>query len=452
MAGSEVVDADTARRPGRRRGIDDWGVALLLGAATLLIGIPVVINTPAWSPIDEQTHVDYAWELSHGRIPHAGEPIADEILEEWACAGQTGATLPACGSELDPDAFPGNGENYNYWQPPTYYLFAGLTARLLTALFNGLTFDMALRAFGLFVTALGAILLYKELRAWNVARLASFSGTLLVVALPPIVSAATRATPDSAVILSAVVALYLVRRIFLEKKRGLVVPVVLTIFITSIKVVSALPLMSVALIVLINALWGALSRHRARSIALAVSMFFSFFLVHFSWSGYQSLYTPSDWVNPVLGVNQQPLTGSPLIKWFSTAFSGTEIVGGYYFPDSINKFFYGLADDLLNPVVVGIIVLGWLLLRDEGARRPVAWALLVGALAWPMAVQIQVFLSDGTYFPLVSTRYGISLLGLVGAVLAMVAERWRVSWPLLVLAIVEFALMFCAGIGGFGIK
>lgn len=390
---------------------------------TLTLTLPIIAQTTQWSPIDEQTHIDYAWMLSHGQIPHAGHPLSEYVLRDWACSGQSNVELPSCDSpSLDPEQFPGRGENYNFSQTPLYYLVAGSLARAMTVVMGETNFDVAMRFISALVTALGLALLNSELRRWKVAPAFGFFAAVFVLTLPPVLASASRATPDCAAILSSVISLMILRRVVVEKKFGVTLPLFLTAILTGIKVLSALPVLCVSIVILFESIRGRLSEHRRQAMIVAFSVPLSFLTVYQGWSIYQSRRVPEGWTSPIAGVSGLPIVGAPFREWLSSVFIGTDMISGTWFPGFVDPWMLNLSLAIQLPVCIGLAAFGWLVMEKGSDWRLVGALLTVGALVWPWAVQMQAFVGSGDYFPRPSPRYGMSMLGVLGAVAAMCAS------------------------------
>jgi hypothetical protein len=81
-------------------------------------------------------------------------------------------------------------------------------------------------------------------------------------------------------------------------------------------------------------------------------------------------------------------------------------------------------------------------------RRLVGWASLVGCAAVPLLVQAQAYLMFKDYFPHPSSRYGLSLLPLTIAALALVAQarNWRFATVLVAAGSMGALLLSFSGV------
>ena len=410
--------------------------AVLLAILTFALTIPIISQNSSWSPIDEQTHIDYAWRISHGEIPHAGDLLSDEVLADWSCSGQENAELPACGSsEAHPEDYPNRGENYNYFQTPVYYFVAGIAARAVTTISGESTFDTALRYVSSSFTAVGLILLYLMMLKWDVPRIAAFSASVTVLAFPNVLASATRATPDSAALLSAVAAVFVAYRVIQREKFGLSIPILLTALLTGMKTLSALPMLCLALYLFLSSLFGRLKGSKLPVLTVAASIPITFLVVYVGWSRYQDGFVPSGWVTPVQGINTTPVLGTPFGEWLNSPVNGADLAAGSSFPSTVGSSLVAWLTLGLGCLSVAVSLAGWMMIDRNDPWRSMTFTLLLGVAVWPTLVQLQAYIgSVPSFFPHPSPRYGLSLIGLVGVSLAMVATRRKALPALTIVA------------------
>ena len=406
------------------------GVCFVALAGVLVVA--AVYRGRPLSVFDEQTHADYSWQIAHGRVPAAGSLIDPEILREWSCHGSwNNAPQPPCGTpNPDPAKYHGGGQDYNFGHPPLYYLVTGITARGLSAVGVGDDFVTSARLVGLLwiVAAMGA--LYFAVRrfggAWPYAALAAVALPLC----PGVLHAVSTVTNDAAAPLAGAVALLVLGRVLVAGNTGWLLPAAASLLVTGTKVINVLPLLVVAGVLAVAAglRWRRGDRAAARAIAVVpVAIVLAAGVVFVGWAAFQSGRGQPGWVMPLTG-SQRPVQGMPFAELLSTSFTGLEIVTSYFLQPSLN----GEAIVLWSLLLGGLITAApFMVLARFDARTPrwvVGAATLAGMLLLPLVVEAQVYLTSGgkAYFPLVSSRYGLSLipLALAGVALVAASRSW----------------------------
>lgn len=403
----------------------------LLAAIVLLTGVPQVLSAQPMSPFDEATHVDYALQSSTGQIPFRGGLIEPEILAEWSCFGQRNVELPECGTTAPASDFPARGENYNFGHPPTYYAPTGLVARALTTVAPDLPFTIAVRFAGLPWLLGGAIVLYAALRRFAVPAVTAFAGASLAIVWGPHFSLSTSASNDAPALLAAALALHVIARVLIDRNYGWLMPLLVSGLLTSTKAMHGIVFLAVAamFVVLVIASRRSPLVLPARVLAVAAALALPVPAVLLAWTVVQSRRGAADWVSPINGASNRPFEGLPFDEWSTTLFGGFVSFGPATIGSTGDTF---LATSLLSALIVIVAMAPWVLLalvRGRGARASVAVAALIGLLAYPLAVQVQVFANSGgeDWFPLVSARYGVALNGLLLACLAFLAHELRLE-------------------------
>ncbi|MPV38966.1 hypothetical protein [Georgenia subflava] len=428
---TEVADPapPTRRAPDRagRRADVLWCLLLaVLGMGLATLG---VVNGPGLSALDEHTHLDYAWKVAQGELPRAGSELSDLTLEEWSCRGQENIpdALPECAQADDADAadYPAEGENYNYWHPPGYYAVTAVLAELATALPLGLTFTTAARLTGGLWLVAALVGMYAVVRMWRLPRWLSAAAAATMLGVPSLAHASSTVTNDAPAALIGVGALWLLTRVFLQGRLGLVAPTVVALLAASTKLMSTVAVLTVLGLVALSAVgaWRRGDRREVlRRLGVAVVPVVAIGASAVAWSLFQAGRAEPGWSSPITGVNTVPIIGAPFDEWAPTLATVFGLVEDYF-----------LQGTLTSTAVVGWIgILGVLFtaapfmalvafdrLRPE---RWVGWAALVGAAAVPLLVQGNELLGGG-YFPHVSSRYGVTLVPLTIAALVLVAHE-----------------------------
>jgi hypothetical protein len=404
----------------------------LLGLATALVCFAALRGQPI-SPFDEATHADYAYQISHGVIPAKGSIIAPEILHEWSChTAWDGFNLPPCSAANPPAAkYPAYGQDYNFGHPPLYYLITGLLDRGLGALLpGGHHFITIGRLIGVGWLFSGMLVLYLAVRRFNIAWPYAAAAAALLPLCPGVLEASSTVTNDAAAALCGAAALFVLARIVVQERLGWVLPTVVAFLSTATKVINGVPILVVAGVTLVIALvrWRRGDRRGARGAAgVCLGILVAFCVVYFGWQAFQAGRGVADWVNPVAGVDDKPLTRAALRDLLGTSLSGFQgLVSSYYLQPQINGRTIADWATALNWLVVTapfvVLVVGLV-------KRSPVWILglatIVGILGYPMIVQVQVYLQNHEYFPQVNTRYGLTFVPWAVACLAIAASRGR---------------------------
>jgi hypothetical protein len=416
-----VTVASPPRRPAVRPTLAvGAGLALLVG---LLVGL-AVFRAPQFSPFDEGTHADYAYQLAHGHIPYAGSKSAPQVSREAACHGfiiQPRTQLPPCGT-----ADPPVSDNYNFGHPPLYYGVTGVVARLADGAVGGEHFVTAARLVGAVWLWAGALVLFLAVRAFGAPwPFAAVAAGLLPLA-PGVLHASSTVTNDAAAALSGALAMLVLARILVHERLGWVFPTLAAFGAAATKVLNALPFLVLAVVLLPTAVaaWRRQDRVHARSLlAVCGGMVGAVLVVYEGWALFQSTREVPGWVNPILGVTGRPLSGSPVDEILSTSFNGFNLVSGYLVQDTIDSPAMLLWARALNALVLAAPLMAMVVWPRRSAGWMAGVVTLGGMLAFPLVVEVQVYVSSHLYFPGVNARYGMSLIP--GALVCAALVAWR---------------------------
>lgn len=402
----------------------------LLGLVYLLIAaavtVPIIFGGgQAMSRIDEPTHADYAYRISHFQIPAAGSPIAREIRDIWACMGQERYNLPECGEDARAWDFPYNGENYNFPHPPVYYAIVGFPARALDAA-TSLNFVEAARLTGPIWLAAGMLMLYVALRRWKVDPAVSLIAPVILMSFPRVLHASTTVNPDAVAPLAGALAVWLAARLFLEDNSGWKLPALFTGIVGVTKFISVIPFVALALLGFARALRdrglrGLTRRDFVHPAAIGLSILVPYFI----WEAIQAPRGNPWWLNPLVGINTRDVTGLPGSEWIETLFVGFNLASDYYVQPPLDIALLVMWTRFLNVLVIGAMFATIVAFAKEPARRSLGWLLAAGAVLYPLAVQVQAYLSTSIpqYFPNPTGRYGLALVPGAVACLVMAATK-----------------------------
>lgn len=416
-------------RPDRRRQLAAAAALVLLAAGLVLTA---VARAPGLSLLDEWTHADYAYRISHGQVPADGDVISRQIREEWSCHGLgPGGKMPPCGMpDPPPGEYKARGEQYNAFHPPVYYLLTGVVARAVDAVRPGQNFITSARVVGLAWLLAGMAVLSLAVRrlgaSWPLAAL----GAALLPLTPIVLHASSTVTNDAPAALAGALGLLVLARVVVDGRTGWLVPAAATLFAAGTKMLNALPLLVVAgLLTLLGVRrWREGERGPGRQlVVVAVAIVGTFLLTYLAWSLFQSGRGVEGWVNPVAHVSGRPVRGLPFDELLSTSFSGFGLTSSYYLQSQVNGQAITAWAKLLTALVIAAPFVALALFRRWSPGWLVGLGLLAGMVLYPLAVEIQVYVSSGLYFPAVVVRYGMSFIPWAIAALVLVAAERRVG-------------------------
>jgi len=428
---------------------------LILGLVYLALATAIVVPVifgggQAMSRIDEPTHADFAYQVAHGHIPAKGDVIAPEIRSIWACMGQERYSLPPCGADPYPWRFPYRADQYNFSHPPLYYAMVGLPARAVDAV-TPLNFVDAARLSGIAWLAAGMFMLYVALRRWRVDPAVAMVAPLLLVSFPRVLHASTTVNPDATAPIAGALALWLAARIFLEDDHHWLLPVVLTGLVGMTKFITTIPFVALAILAIARALrdHGLRGLRRAHWV-LPFAVAASILLPYVAWALFQTSRGDPSWENPLVGINTRDVLGLPGSEWIETLFIGFNLASDYYVQPPLDIALLVAWTTLLNVLVIGAMMATVVAFVKEPARRSLGWLLGVGAVLYPLAVQIQAYMNTSVpqYFPNPTGRYGLALIpgAIACLVMAAIKAGYRRTVYLLTLAgLVVVVVVISAG-------
>lgn len=446
-------DADsTSGWRGRVRGLVDRRLllvgALFAVASTVPVGLAVV-NAPRLSPFDEWTHADYAWRASQFEQVRTGDPISEFVRERWSCRGVFSETLPPCGVTASPDVYPTSGVQYNAKHPPTYYYLTGITSRVLARAADKDFIDVA-RTLGAVWLFAAMAALYGVLRSWKVDwRFAAGAGMLLPL-YPLVLHANSTVNNDAAAPLGGVAALYVLGRVLRDGNAGWLVPALLTALVASTKVVNVTALLAVAVVALALALYatvrdgarGSIDRYITPAAILVATA-----VVQVGWDVFTKARARPDYESPIAGVSTRPLEGLPFDEWMPTLLSGFRLGDSFFVDPTTQNSPYLIAWATgLGVLTSAAVFVGLAMMRRGSFRFRVIVATAAGLLLYPLVVQGQALLRD-EYFPFVSARYGMSIVPMVCAALAIVAAERRLVRTSSAVVLTGIAAVWLSGMG-----
>jgi hypothetical protein len=409
-------------------------VSLVLACLAIVLVMVGVANGPQMSITDEPVHAGYLYDVAHFEIPFKGELTPKEIRYEWYCHNLQATTGSAVCTGFDAATFQTTSQLYTFGDPPVYYVITGILDRVISPVIPGthnfITVGRDLGAMWLFAAMLVLYLAARKFRiGWPYALVAA----ALLPLCPGVLASTSQITSDAPAALCGAIALYVLARVLMDKRMGLFVPFLATLFTVGTKVLNGLPMLVVGGVTFILAI-GILYRERrdrtawraaVRPLGVSLAIAAAFGLVFLGWSRFQSGRGVANWVNPNLA-NGNALTGSKAGDLLSNTFGMfTNLTTNYYLPDSINGESVSIWATLLCVVLVSAPIA----VMTASRASTWGWALgvgtLVGITSVTLAVEAQVYLENHEYFLNVSGRYALSFLPWAIICLAVVACRRR---------------------------
>ncbi|MBW3093273.1 glycosyltransferase family 39 protein [Bifidobacterium sp. 82T10] len=426
------------------------GIAKVLAAVMILMLLPGCYYALAQrsyagtiSPFDEQTHIAYAWSVSHGHLPANGDRVPEEVLKEWSCSGWRSVAdnatnpqhLPPCGT-TDPLQYPAGGEQYNAFHPPLYYLITGLTARVAAKVIPSVSFTQAARAMSVAWMVAGLMMLFVALRRWKISVSASLAVCALVPYIPVFLNTGTAVTNDAPALLCGAAFLWMTADWFERQRYHLLVPCVITILACMVKGTFAFPLLAVLFVMAVHAVLRLIRRNdpatAKRELAVSVITGMLALIVVFGWSSLQSHRGVPGYVAAISGVNTTPVHGLPVGEFLNTLMQGFELGGipqDLRGTDSSAGYAAWLA---IIQIVIGGSAFFLYFQRDKvESHTLLLCGTVFGMLLIPSMVQIREYLNSGSMFGSVTTRYGLPLLPYILCCWALAVQNRKaraLSW------------------------
>lgn len=406
------------------------GISVLLSATAVLSVTLAVAKVRGLSSLDEFTHLDWVYQLTQGNLPADGDIAASKVLSDWACLGQWNAQLPPCGQPIDPSLFPAGGQQYNAFHLPMYYLITAGLVEFGQFFVGDQRFVTLAQLTGAMWLSAGMVMLYVACRVWRIRTWYAVAAPLVLMCLPPLFTASTIVTDDAPAGLAAAYALYYLGRFRISRATHLLVPGILTVFFTTTKVLNALPMLMIAA----GLGWFAVIafvRHQPRTgwlrLRASVLLGAPSAVIYLLWTRFQDSRAQSGWVNPIVGVNTYTLSDDPLTSWIPSLVRGFNLLADINVAPELKSRYFVAFNAAISVPIAAAALMTFLLYRRGYRRRWPGVLLFAGCLFFPLVVQIQALRSGAVpqFFPLVSPRYGLSLVAIAVFCLAMVADTLR---------------------------
>ena len=417
--------SDSTRDPLKRLLLVSLG---LMAIAIALVFIAVA-RGPQISITDEPPHAGYLYLVAHGQIPAKGTLIPQEIRYEWYCHNLQAATGSADCTGFNASTFQTTSQVYTFGDPPVYYAITGALDRVISPLIPGthnfINVGRDLGALWLF----GAMLvLYLAARKFRVAPAYAFAAAALLPLCPGVLASTSQITSDAPGALCGAIGLYLLARILIDKRMGLVVPFLAIVLTTGTKILNGMPVLvvgGVAFFLAAAALYRRDWRSAVRPLLISVVVVLGFGLTYQGWNSFQNHRGVANWVNPNLG-NSVPLTGSRAGDLLSNLFGTFQrLTTNFWLPATIN----GETVVIWASLLCVVLVAAPLMVMTASRARSWGWVLgaatFLGISAVALVVEAQVFMANDQYFVDVAARYALTFLPWAILCLAVVAGRRR---------------------------
>ncbi|MDU0349577.1 phospholipid carrier-dependent glycosyltransferase [Actinomyces sp. MRS3W] len=397
------------------------GVALAIGLFAFVVAVLQIMRVTEISPIDEATHIDYVWRIMHGELPHRGDLYTSFTLEEWSCRKQASvyAKLPECGV-TDPSQFGVIMENYNAWQPPGLFAVVALMARIGMAI-TSLDPVTLMRVSCALIVAVGLAMVYALMRMWSLPRGLAAAVTLLLLTNPFTLMVATTVSTDAPFLIFGVLSAIVLTRELSGKSAALLALIAGACagLVKTITLASLVIVLGVLCLIAVVRLVRGRDRWREPLLTVAAGVFGGG-LVTLLWGRYVAAHTPSGWENRVLGQNNTEYVGLPFDEWLPTLTHVFGYTSGSWEGSPVTTYHGQLLTNLAGLALTVAPFCGLIALR--GRERLLAGIAAVAPVLVVLLVQVQSWVREEVYFPIVSARYGVTLIPLTALVLGLLLK------------------------------
>ena len=413
----------------------DWGIALLLALASLLWSALAISASPGLSRYDEWTYIDYSYRISNGELPIQGDELSEYARQSWSCRGMEGdirgVVPPPCSEAADHPAssWPFEGENYNAFHPPLYFMLAGATGTIADSL--GGDFTDGARAGSALLAAAGAAALFLAIRTWKVSRLNAAGGTLIAMSVPALAQSAAIVHNDAVSMLAGAAAVWLAARFFLHRNDAWFVPFAVTALISATRTMSVVAILTVGILAFMVGLGSRQWTRLKPSIAIAAGTM----VPYIAWTAFQNSRRPADYIPSIMGLSTEPFDAGDTLAVINTLIGGgapwglTSPAGDWYLHPDLNSTLLEGWSWLLYATFLLLLPLSLIVIvRGKGPIRYLAGLVILLPVVTALVVQSREILSNDAYFRAVSGRYAITAVPMYVAFIAVAAHAlWERS-------------------------
>lgn len=424
----------------------DAVVVAILIAASLFWSAVGISKAPELTRYDEWTYIDYAHKVSEGHIPVRGESLGLVAREAWSCRGMEGkirhVAPPPCDkvSSSAVSDWPYEGENYNGFHPPLYFVLAGFGGKAIAS-FTGTDFVTGARWISALCVALGIGAIYLAIRRWRVGPIASFGGALMTLATPAVAASAVIVHNDAMTPLAGAAAVWLAGRVFVDKNLGWLLPTLVMGLVAMTRVMSSVGLLAVMVILgvaLIAPQTGGLNAASRRPLAaILAGQAGALTVAYVGWTRWQNVRTPEGYTPAISGYSTESYDGQSIFAIFRTIFDPyglTHPVTDWYMQPALESELTKQWSALLYMFFLLLPIVLLCVSLHTGAERALAGTLVVGPAVAGAVVQIRELATSHGYFRVLSGRYAMALVPLYAAGAARLLDRPVARWLFVVFA------------------
>ena len=340
--------------------------------------------------------------------------------------------------------WPYAGENYNGFHPPLYFLLAGFGGKGVAAI-AGTDFVTGARWISGLCVAAGIVALYFAIRRWKVGSIASFGASLLTLATPAIAASAVIVHNDAITPLAGAAAVWLLGRVFVERKLGWALPTALMLAVTLTRVMSTAALLTVTLMLLVALAFpragGLQARDRRPLAAIVAGQLGALVTGYFAWTLWQNARTADGYAPAISGFSTDPYTGQPagqILRTILDPYGLTDPVTDWYLQPGLESHWTSVWSQNLYWIYLFLPIAVLVLCARTGAGRMLFGSVGLGPAVAGAVVQARELATSHAYFRVLSGRYAVSLVPLYAAGAAVVCDRRIARWALVCLALLGY--------------
>lgn len=429
-----------ARRWERTYRLDVVWVAGLALVGAALVALHVRAE-PILSVFDEAQHVDYVVSVLDGDLVLRGDVLGPEAVQADACRGSRSTQpLPTCGRPLDADDYRderGEPLQYAFVHPPTYYALTGVVARAVQAVTGADDLVTAARLVGAVWLFAGVAATWAVGRMLGAARLPLAAVLVALMSTPAVLHAASSVNPDASALLAGALVFAAALR-WERTRRGLGWLVAAGVAAGALKSTHAFAPLAAGMYLLWcgfaegagpRTWWRAYDRSCLTAAVLLVGSCVAAVTL---WVGFveATATIASEDLPPQISDIADPT----IDEHIHNALTLVSPIRGPYLPTQLESpptvFLVRVLDHGLVAAMFGLAAIA-----SSRRRRGFGGTLLVAAALGGLLLGLAEIALLGKFI-LIPPRYGLALVGGMGAALAVVCRR-----PIPTVGVVAFSLI-----------